>query len=66
MALDCAIGFASATDGFMNGLDKSGAEEEQLVLINAQPTGLKPHGLMGDQIQISTDFTASLDEFFRR
>ena len=50
----------------MNGLDKSGAEEEQLVLINAQPTGLKPHGLMGDQIQISTDFTASLDEFFRR
>ena len=50
----------------MNGLDKSGAEEEQLVLINAQPTGLKTHGLMVDQIQISTDFTASLDEFFRR
>ena len=48
----------------MNGSDKLGAEKEQLDLINAQPTGLKPPGAMKDQIEISADFGASLDELF--
>jgi hypothetical protein len=48
----------------MNVLGKSGAQEEQLVLINPQPTGLNPPGAMLDQILISADFDASLDEMF--
>ena len=50
--------------GFMSVLGNSNAEAEQLDLINAQPTGLKPTGAMGDQILISVDFDASLDEIF--
>ena len=48
----------------MNGLDKIGAEMEQLDPIRAQHTGLKPPGAMGDQIDLSADFDASLDELF--
>ena len=48
----------------MNGSDKLGAEKEQLDLINAQPTGLKPPGAMRDQIEISADFDASIAEVF--
>lgn len=48
----------------MNGLDKIGAEMEQLDPIRAQHTGLKPPGAMGDQIELSADFDASLDELF--
>ena len=48
----------------MNGSDKLGAEKEQLDLINAQPTGLKPPGAMRDQIEISADFDASIVEVF--
>ena len=48
----------------MNGLDKIGAEMEQLDPIRAQHTGLKPPGAMRDQIEVSADFDASLDELF--
>ncbi len=48
----------------MNGLDKIGAEIEQLDPIRAQHTGLKPPGAMRDQIELSADFDASLDELF--
>lgn len=48
----------------MNGLDKIGAEMEQLDPIRAQHTGLKPPGAMRDQIELSADFDASLDELF--
>ncbi len=50
--------------GSMNGLDKIGAEIEQLDPIRAQHTGLKPPGAMRDQIELSADFDASLDELF--
>ena len=51
-------------DGFMKGLGNSNAEAEQLDQTHAQQTRLKFPGAMQDQIQISADFDASLDELF--
>ncbi len=48
----------------MNGLARTNPDAEQLDPINAHQTRLKPPGAMREQIQISADFGASLDELF--